>query len=308
MIYTDYMSIAKHKRKNSFKKVPIQKLFKRLLKHSVLFLFAILSVTLIVLISAARSKYNLDMPINIAVVYENHVRILRMDADYEDTIELSLDGDLVMDTSANMGEYSIKNLYKLSQNETKDGVLLKNTLMKNLHIPIFSVLDCRSDASGSVKSSEILSCFKKPNDSSDLIFLIYSRTKSYDNYSRKDIGQYNIVRERSDGTRTIDENISDRFIFDFSRNFVKNDIFNVRLFSDERSNIPVFIKDIIEMSGGRIIGYDTRLIEGVSDCLVETPDKSLNRYFKTVFGCSRSNVIKSEVYNIHFSKEYLDKI
>lgn len=305
MFYTDCVNTSKHKRKNSFNKAPFFTVFKRWFVYFGVLLLSMVILCLSSVLILTRKKYDLDIPVNVAAVYEDKIVIIRFDPEYDDLMELVVDGDIKMETSAGLGEYLVKNLYTLSLNETNNSKMFKNTIMKNLHIPIFSILDCRSEIVNDTSSFNVFDCLSNRNKITDLVFLIYCKIQSQDHYFHKNLEEYHVVNKQEDGLQGIDEDVFDKLEFDFSQDLKKDEVFSVKLLSDGNLNIPLYFYDIIKVSGGRVVDYEKRQSDYISDCMVESSDKRLNKYFATIFDCNNTNISNGDELNILFSSKHI---
>ena len=267
----------------------------------------ILVICIVVMVIHIKLKYEGIKPVNFAIIFKDQIRILRYDPKYKEVLLLKIDGDTVFDTSGKLGEYPAKSLYDLSLNEKRGSELLRITLMKNLHLPIYEVVNCRNQTgSDSLSALVILRC--KNSKFAELLYISYILGKVGNNKISKELGDYHVLTPVAnlDGFR-ISDNVFNKLEFDFSADSNIKDIVSVEIVVPEGSYVPKYFDDIIRITGGRVVRTSNLNLVDISDnCEITSNNKEYLKYMKTIFRCAvnYSTDMKESVYK--FSKGYLE--
>jgi len=281
-----------------------------LIKYFVLllpvFTITVVIIWLVVIAIHFRQKYEVIKPVNFAIIYKDQIKILRYDPKYKEVLLLKINGDTVFNTSQ-LGEYPARSLYDLSLNEQRGSELLRITLMKNLHLPIYEIVDCRNlIGTDSISTLGILKC--KNSKFVDLLYISYVVGRVGSNKIEKDLEDYQVLEPDPNlGGFRISDNVFNKLEFDFSADSNIKDVISVEIEVPEGLYVPKYFDDIIRITGGRVIRTSNlSLIDISADCLITSNNKDYLKYMKTIFGCNinYSPETKETVYI--FSKGYLE--
>ena len=179
--------------------------------------------------------------------------------------------------------------------------------MKNLHLPILSVVDCRRvKNSTNFSLSSLLRCVKN-NNFSDFVYLFFLRWNAGKNVTYKNLDDYGVNLNDSgiNGFYLEDPDIFKKLEFDFSMDLDIRNVVNVEIVYPENMRVPNYFDDLIKVSGGRVVktsAVDNLIIN--NNCEVRGMDKVFNKYLKNVFMC-RSIYEKGETTSLLFSENEL---
>lgn len=297
------------RRLNKLKGVEISILVKNITKiFLILFLVIILAGT-IFSVFVFRNKYSFEKPINTAIVYKDNISILRSDPYYDELIKLHINGNVTVDSSGGLGSYPLKNIYTLSENEKSGEDMLKRTLMKNFHIPVYNVIDCRNVLSGNRSLINIIFTCTSAKDFDDTLYLISTRWKMGSKVIEKNIDDYGVVikDESEEGIIRINDNVFEKLVLDFSQNMDPEEIINVSLVTSDKSKIPLYLYDVVKLVGGRIVeethgemtGFDVKM------CKISGTDQVFVKNIAMIFGCDRDYSGSGSETTLYFSDDYL---
>jgi hypothetical protein len=296
-----------HYRNNKLKKKDYLLLIKYFLRLVSIIATTLAIICVIALAFHIKQKYDVIKPVNFAIVYRDQIKILKYDNKSKEILLLKIEGDTIFDTSGKMGEYPAKSLYDLSLNEKRGSELLRITLMKNLHLPIYEVIDCRNIIGTETLSAiNVLKC--KNSKIEDLLYISYILGRVGNNKIMKELGDYQVLKSDAnlDGYR-INDNVFNKLEFDFSADSNIKDVISVEIEAPEGSYVPKYFDDIIKITGGRVVRTANLTSVDVSaDCTITSNSKDYLKYMKTIFRCAvnYSPQAKETIYK--FSRGYLD--
>jgi hypothetical protein len=220
-------------------------------------------------------KYAVAKPVILALVYRDHIQILKYDPKFSEILILTIDGATIFDTSGKLGEYPARSLYELSLNENRGSELVRITLMKNLHIPIYGIVDCRNRSSAdSLSAATVFNCTGSKIE--DRLYLGYVLSKVRGNISAKNLNDYNLLVPNNNlGGYQISSNVFSKLEFDFSSDMNIKDVISVEIEAPQGTYIPQYIDDIIKISGGRVV-RTSNLVTSVPEgrCLIISGNKN----------------------------------
>jgi len=281
-----------------------------ILKFIPFFLLTISFLGIVLLIYSLKSRIVLSKPINFALVYKDGVSFLNYDSNYREMLIVHLDGNIIMDTAYSMGKYPLKNIFSLGINEKEHKDLFKKTLIKNFHIPITGVLDCRSSSGvGVFKINSLFTC-RSNGSIADLIYAVYAKFSSGGNITYKSLEDYDVNFEDSglSGKYLSDSKIFDKIEFDFSTDLDINDVVNVEITAPSNTKVPQYFYDLIKYCGGRIVNLQyVSGLDGFSGCKITGGNVAFVKYLRSVFGCKVLYLDdKDSVIKLIFSEDVLD--
>jgi hypothetical protein len=244
------------------------------------------------------------------MVYPDSIKIVNYDPKLKQMQVVDIDGKIIFDTSSNKGRYPLKNIYNLSINEKTQSDLFRKTVMKNLHLPIQSVLNCRHRRTDDhLGISSFILCRSEQNIS-DLIYISFLRWNVGKNVSYKNLSDYGVLLTDSEnGEKYIDKSkIFEKLEFDFSMDLDIKDVVNVDISIPGESITPAYFDDLIKISGGRVV--NTERMEGSDEiigCEIRGDNKVFMKYLQGIFACT---TIKEEgngnFLHLRFSKNTLE--
>ncbi len=302
--------LIKRKRKKQQKREVFEFLV-RILRVSIMVIVVSVVIVSILFIVLFRDKYSLNKPINSVVVYSNGISIFRYDPSYNELMSLNVNGDVYIEASGGLGSYPIKNIYTLSENEKKGEEMFKKTIMRNFHLPIFNVIDCRTTAFEKRSLIKLVLTCSKSGDINDILYFIYTKWKTGNNFVEKDINDYDgvVEDENGGGNLKLDENIFEKLELDFSQDLEIGDIVNVSIVTGESDNVPFYFNDVVKIMGGRIVEINDRGndVMKLKSCKIVGMDKIFIKYIGKIFGCKEIRFSKKETdTKLYFSDEYLE--
>jgi hypothetical protein len=253
-----------------------------------------------------KQKYDVIKPVNFAIIFKDQIRILRYDSKYQEVLILKINGDTVFNTSR-LGDYPANSLYDLSLNERRGSELLRITLMKNLHLPIYEVVDCRNVMG--TDSLPVLTVLKCNNSKfADLLYISYVLSRVGSNKIVKGLEDYKVLEPDTGlGGYRINDNVFNKLEFDFSADSNLKDIINVEIEVPEGLYVPKYFDDIIRITGGRVIRTSAiNQIDISADCVITSNNKDYLRYMKTIFRCAGNYTPEAKESVYVFSKGYLE--
>jgi len=273
----------KFKRVRNFQKFPL----KKTIIGFGIGLFLVFIVFVVTIVLSIRKSVGIGKPINTVIVYRDGLVFAGFDPSVNDLLLVKVPGNLMVNTAGGYGKYQLKNVYDLGENEKKADDLVKKTIMKNFHIPIHLVVDCRKISfNGESVGTSTFSCPKRRNLFS-LVNLLYESIKSGGNTSTKDLKDYRaiVTDTTDDGFFELSDSIFDKLEFDFSQDMSLDQIVNVRLEIGNSSDLPEYLYDVIKIMGGRVVEGTSGKDVVSSGCAVFGDDKKFIEDVGRVFGC-----------------------
>lgn len=276
-----------HRRKKIIRsKSNFSHVFKRLAIYLGLLVFFVLTTTIIATFIKVHKDVGLGKPINTVIVYKNDLVIVRFDPSGNSMLFVNLPGNLLLDTAGGYGQYQLKNVFDLGENEKRGDDLIKKTLMKNLHVPIHLLVDCRKFNFKNDSIFSTLECMEHRNIR-PLTLLVYAGTKSGKNIESKNLSDYRVLLKSDvqENTFQLTENVFNRLEFDFSQDMSLDQINNVRIETQNESSLPDYLADVIKTMGGRVVeGVSGKSVVS-SGCTVSGGDRNFIEDIGRVFNC-----------------------
>jgi hypothetical protein len=256
-----------------------------------------------------RNKYYFSKPINSVIVYRDGISIVRFDPVYNEILTLNVNGNVFVDSSAGLGSYPLKNVYALSENEKKGEEMFKKTIMRNFHIPIYNIIDCRAALLNKRSLVSLIWTCPKGKDVDDILFLIFTKWRVGKNLTDKELDDYGGYdsNKGSGENPKLDENIFEDLELDFSQDIDISDIVNVSIITHEGDVVPAYLNDVIKLIGGRVVEDIHESIDEakIKSCKVIGSNKVFIKNTGKVFNCKvlyTKNEIDTKMF---FSEEYL---
>jgi hypothetical protein len=239
------------------------------------------------------------------LVYRDGVSIVSYDSSYNQILLLNLDGEINVEVSGNLGYYPLKSVYELSQNEKQGDILFRKTIMRNIHIPIYNVIDCRTNSIGKFNIKNLLFSCRRKADTLDLVYMVYSKWRAGKNLIEKDLDYYGVLDDREVGGLYLkDDKLFPKLELDFSKGMDISEIVNVTFVSEESTNPPAYFSDIIKILGGRVVRKTNEGIgQSTKGCEAIGNDEEFLRNVQKIFNCKTSK--GDDATKIYFSADYL---
>lgn len=298
-----------HRKKGRiFQKSKFIVLIKRTLFITILIALTVILVIFVSIIFIIRKNISLGKSINTAVVYKDVVSIIKFDPISEELFILNIPGSLVVGSAGGYGNYQLKNIYSLSENEKTGNELFRKTIMKNLHIPIHGVIDCRKIHFKDNSTTRIILYCNTNRNFGEIINAIFSKWRSGGNVTVKNLMDYNVVTEDPDtaGIYKLKENIFATLEFDFSQDIDIEQVVNLEIGVDGGSDVPDYINDVIKLMGGRVVGETSENNKRkVEKCKITGGKISFIKNIGRVFDCSTEFAEGQNDAKLEFSDEYL---
>lgn len=255
------------------------------------FLFPVIFFVHIFLLYSVLREYGFKNNVNILFVQRDELVLVKYDPFARELLEVSIDGQTLMNVSGNMGNYHLKNVYDLSINEGKNDNLLKRTFMKNFHLPVHLVVDCRrSDGGGFTVLETLKYCKPEGGRVKTFLYLGYLKLRVGNNIVKKDF-YTDYVRSfdtKEDKTLEIDAKDFLKLDLDFSKSGNGDDYQSIKILTGTQKKLPTYFSDVFKVIGIRIIdvgggGYN---LDPITDrCIVKSKSKELVKNIEKVFDC-----------------------
>lgn len=281
----------------------VAKAIRILVISSVLLVFLVIMAGLLYL----NFQYKVGKSYIYALAFADGVSVVKHDMVDNEILMLNIDGEVGFQVSGGLGLYPLKSIYSLSQNEGTGTGLFKKTLMRNLHIPIHDVYDCRStNKSDSLPISLVLKCGRGLGVKG-VTFMLYGKWKAGKNLNINEIDDYNaLVSDDTSERKVVSQNVFARLEFDFSSSMDIEEIENVKVVVPEGEYLPDFVSDVIKILGGRVV--DTFSGDaGETGCLATGGGKIFQKQLKRIFDCKIQSDDGRD-FQIKFSKEFLKSL
>lgn len=274
-------------------------------------IFVIFSILLVFLAVMAgllylNFQYKVGKSYIYALAFADGATVIKHDMVDNEILMLNVDGEVGFQVSGGLGLYPLKSIYSLSQNEGTGTRLFQKTLMRNLHIPIHDVYDCRNMRKpDSFSTSLVLKCGRGLGVKG-ATFMIYGKWKAGKNLNINEIDDYNaLLNDDTSEKRVVSQNVFSRLEFDFSSSMDIEEIENVKIVVSEGDYLPDYVSDVIKIIGGRVV--DTFSDETVEKgCLVTGSNKIFQKQIKRIFACKTEYDLQDS--EIKFSKEFLKSL
>ena len=256
----------------------------------ILFLPVIFFVHIFLLYSVLHG-YDFMNNVNILFVQRDELVLVKYDPFARELLEVSIDGETLMNVSGNMGSYHLKNVYDLSINEGNNDNLLKRTFMKNFHLPVHLVVDCRRSNSGSFTVLETLkNCKPAGSRVKTFLYLGYLKLRVGNNIVKKDFFTDYVRPSATMEDRTLEIDAKDflKLDLDFSKSGNGDDYQSIKILTGTQKKLPSYFSDVFKVIGVRIIDvgggvYD--LDPMIDRCVVISKSKDLVKNMEKVFDC-----------------------
>lgn len=273
----------------------------------------IIFVTTFLLVSIIRffNKYSFEKTVNSVVVYKDGLTIIRFDPFYNELLTLNVYENISVESAGGFGNYPLKNIYALSENEKKGDEMFRKTIMRNFHIPIYGTVDCRNQMYEKRSLLNLVLSCSKTKDFDDMLYLIYTKWKTGSNKIEKNIEDYRGVfakEEESDEDFHLNENVFEKLELDFSQSVDIDDVVNISIKTIGEARVPDYFSDVIRAMGGRVVETDSGSDFDVDfkTCKISGSNKVFIKNIGKVFGCEVVYLKDNADSELYFSPEYLN--
>ena len=300
-------NIHRRKRKK-LRELNILKFLIHLLRLLLFIIVTGLILTTLFFLLIFRRNYFFDKPINSVLAYKDGIVIVSFDPSFDQLLIINVDGNINVVVSGGLGNYPLKSIYELSLNEKQGESLFKKSIMRNLHLPVYNVIDCRESLMDKLSIKKLILSCRRKSDIFDLIYLIYTKWKSANNVTEKNLSDYGMHKTDVSGLiYLLDEEIFNKLELDFSQNMEISDIVSVTLVTKEGSNLPLFVNDIIKILGGRVVRKenDDATQNIVNTCKIIGNDAVFLKNIQKIFNC-KTKFSKDGETMLYFNSSYLE--
>ena len=261
------------------------------IKILLILLLPVIFFVLLFLLYSVLREYDFKNNINILFVHRDKIVLVKYDPLAKELLEVDIDGEALMNVSGNMGSYHLKNVYDLSINEGKNEKLLKRTFMKNFHLPVHLVVDCRrSDSGGFTVLETLKNCKPTGGKVKTFLYLGYLKLRVGNNIVKKDFFADYMRRfdAKEDKTLEIDANDFLKLDLDFSKSGNGDDYQSIKILTGTQKILPTYFSDVFKVIGVRIIdvGGGVYDLDPITDrCIVRSKSEDFVKNMEKVFDC-----------------------
>lgn len=273
--------------------------------------FAVITVLLLIIfVIYFYNKYSFGKVVNSVVVYKDGISIIRFDPFYNELLTLNITDEISAESAGGFGNYPLKNIYSLSENEKRGEEMFRKTIMRNFHLPIYNVIDCRHQSYNKRSLLGMVFYCGGVKDMDDLTYLIYTKWKTGNNKTEKNLNDLRgvfVQDAESDNSFRLSENLFEKLELDFSQSTDVDSIVNVSVKTADGGLVPEYFSDIIRIMGGRVVESDSQVSSmiGIKTCMVSGSDRVLVKNLGKVFGCETQYLKDNPDVLLYFSPEYL---